>query len=234
MIRRDFILRMIEEWGRALAQIRALRQGGRADAAREAVDAECEKLAAMGVAGIVALSDTELLARVSEGQFAQTVHLRTLAVIALLTEAAGIGDAQGKTEEARQIYLKALRLLLEVLSQEDPGGFPEFVPKVEAIVTALQASPLPAQTLTLLMRHYEGTGQFAKAEDALFSILDAVGAEPAALGFGREFYERTLRRSDASLLAGNLPRGEAEQGLAELQHLAPGFRRPGPACNSGK
>ena len=64
MIRRDYIMRMIEEMGRALAQIRALRQSGRAEAARQMVDAECEKLAALGVTGIVGLSETELLARV--------------------------------------------------------------------------------------------------------------------------------------------------------------------------
>jgi len=69
------------------------------------------------------------------------------------------------------------------------------------------------------MRHYEATGQFAKAEDALYSILDAVGGDPEVVGFGRAFYERILRRSDAALLAGNLPRGEAEQGLDELNRL---------------
>jgi len=216
MIRRDYILRMIEEMGAALAQIRALRRSGRADAARRMVDAECEKLAAMGVVGIVALSETELLARVSEGQFAHTVHLRTLAVVTLLREAAEIANGQERTEEAREIYLKALHLLLGVLSQDDPAGFPEFVPGVEAIVTGLQDQPLPVQTLAMLMRHYEATGQFAKAEDALFSILDARGADPEVIGFGRAFYERLLRRSDASLVAGNLPRGEAEQGLNEL------------------
>jgi hypothetical protein len=216
MIRRDYIVRMIEEMGRALAQIRALRQSGRAEAARQMVDAECEKLAALGVTGIVGLSETELLARVCEGQYAQTVHLRTFAVVALLREAAEIAFGEDRMEEAREIYLKALHLLLGVLSQDDPAGFPEFVPGVEAIVTALQDQPLPVQTLVLLMRHYEATGQFAKAEDALFSILDASGADPEVIGFGRAFYERLLRRSDASLVAGNLPRGEAEQGLNEL------------------
>jgi hypothetical protein len=220
MIRRDFILRMIEEWGRALAQIRALRQGGRAQAAREAVDAECQKLTALGVAGILRLSDAELLARVSEEQLAQTVHLRTLAVITLLREAAEIVSEE-RPEEAREIYLRALRLLLEVLAQENPAEFPEFVPTVETIVTALQAEPLPPQTLALLMRHYEETGQYAKAEDALYSLLDATGADREVIEFGGAFYERILRRSDAALLAGNLPRKEAEQGRNELNNLLP-------------
>jgi hypothetical protein len=134
----------------------------------------------------------------------------------LLREAAEIASGEDRTEEAGEFYLKALHLLLGVLSQEDAAGFPEFVPGVEAIVTALQDQPLPVETLAMLMRHYEATGQFAKAEDALFSILDGAGADPEVIGFGRGFYERLLRRSDASLAAGNLPRGEAEQGLNEL------------------
>ena len=223
MIRRDFILRMIEEWGRALAQIRALRQGGRAQAAREAVDAECQKLTALGVEGILRLSDAEFFARVSEEQLAQTVHLRTLAVITLLREAAEIVSEE-RPEEAREIYLRALRLLLEVLAQENPAQFPEFVPTVETILTALQAEPLPPQTLALLMRHYEESGQYAKAEDALFSLLDTMGADSEIIGFGRAFYERILRRSDAALLAGNLPRKEAEQGRNEFNNLLPAIQ----------
>lgn len=219
MIRRDFIIRMIEETARALAQIRSLRQSGRAEAAREMVDAECEKLAALGAAGIAGLSETELLARISEGQFAQTVHLRTLAVVSLLREAAEIASGEDKTEAARGFYLKALHLLLGVLALDDPAGFPEFVPGVEAIVTALQEQPLPVETQAMLMRHYEATGQFAKAENALYSILDSAGHEPEVIRFGRAFYERILRRSDASLLEGNLPRSEAEQGLKELNQL---------------
>lgn len=73
----------------------------------------------------------------------------------------------------------------------------------------------------MLMRHYEATGQFAKAEDALFSILDDLGSDAEVIAFGRAFYERLLRRSDASLLAGNLPRGEAQQGLDELNRRSP-------------
>jgi hypothetical protein len=220
MIRRDYIVRMIGEMGRALAQIRALRQGGRSDAAREMIEAECKKLAAMGVTGILSLSDTELVARVSEGELAQSVHLRTLAVVTLLREAAEVANSENRTGEAGQIYLKALHLLLEVLSHEDAETFPEFVPGVEAIVTSMQGKPLPLETLASLMRHYESTGQLSKAEDALFSMVDASGADPTVVGFGRDFYERILRRTDTALESGNLPRVEAQQGFAELERLS--------------
>ena len=108
-----------------------------------------------------------------------------------------------------------------MLAQENPTNFPEFVPTVEALVTAWPVQPLPRQTLALLMRHYEETGQYAKAEDALFTLLDEMGADQELVAFGQAFYERILRRSDAALLAGNLPRKEAEQSRSESLNLLP-------------
>jgi hypothetical protein len=134
-----------------------------------------------------------------------------------LQEAGDIAAAQGRMEEARAIYLKALHLLLDVSAEDDPGGHPAFVPRVEALVQCVADAPLPVRTQVLLMRHYESTGQLAKAEDTLFSVLDATTNDPASLEFGAAFYQRILRQNDAMLMAGNLPRAEAEEGWRELQ-----------------
>jgi len=68
-----------------------------------------------------------------------------------------------------------------------------------------------------LMEHYERTGQFGKAEDALFAILDGDVDNDLALTFGLSFYERLLGKSDAQLADGNLPRAEVEASLQELR-----------------
>jgi hypothetical protein len=88
---------------------------------------------------------------------------------------------------------------------------------VETLVLSLAGAPMPVRTQVLLMRHYESTGQLAKAEDALFFILDTTKNDPSSLEFGAAFYERILRQNDAMLLAGDLPRAEAEEGSRELQ-----------------
>jgi hypothetical protein len=74
MIRRDYILRMIEECIQALTQIRALRQDRRWEEARQAVDAQCEKLAADDARNLAQLSEKELLARLAQDQPTQTVR----------------------------------------------------------------------------------------------------------------------------------------------------------------
>lgn len=217
MIRRDYILQMIEECIQALTQIRLLRQGGRWEEARLAVDAQCEKLAADGARNLAQLSETELLARLATDQPTQTVRARLFLIISLLQEGGEIAAAEGRIADAREIGLKALHLLLDVSAQDDPGGHPAFVPRVEALVLSLAGAPMPVRTQAMLMRHYESTGQWAKAEDTLFSILDATSNDPASLEFGRAFYQRILGQKDAILLAGNLPRAEAEEGARELE-----------------
>ena len=217
MIRRDFILQMIEECIQTLAQIRAMRKDGRIEEARVAVDAQCEKLAAAGARSLAQLSETELLARLALDQPTQTVRARLFLTISLLQEAGEIAAAEGRIADAREISLKALHLLLEVSAQEDAGSHPAFVPRVETLVLSLAGAPMPVRTQVLLRRHYESTGQLAKAEDALFFILDTTKNDPTSLEFGSAFYERILRQNDTMLLAGNLPRAEAEEGLRELQ-----------------
>jgi hypothetical protein len=217
MIRRDYILRMIEECMQALTQIRALREDRRWGEARQAVDAQCEKLAAGNARNLAQLSETELLARLAQDQPTQTVCARLFLMISLLQEAGEIASAEGRIADAREIFLKALHLLLEVSSQNDAGEHPAFVPRVEVLVHSLASAPLPVRTQVLLMQHYESTGQLAKAEDTLYSILDATADNPASLEFGAAFYQRVLRQNDAMLVAGNLPRIEAEEGLRELK-----------------
>jgi hypothetical protein len=217
MIRRDYILQMIEECIQALAQIRALRKDQRWAEARMAVDAQCEKLAAAGARNLAQLSETELLARVALDQPTQTVRARLFLLISLLQEAGEIATAEGRFSDAREVCLKALNLLLDVSAQDDAGAHPAFVPRAEALVQSLADAPMPLRTQALLMRHYESTGQLAKAEDTLFSILDATKDDPASLEFGAAFYERILRQNDALLAAGNLPRAEAEESLRELE-----------------
>jgi len=217
MIRRDYIVEMIEEFAQTLMRIRALRQGGRWAEAWQAVDAECEKIAAAGARNLARLSETELLARVAKDQPTQTVRARLFLVISLLQEAGDIATAEGRLEDAREIYLKALHLLLNVSAEQDPAGHPAFVPRVEALVHCLADAPVPVRTQVMLMRHYESTGQLAKAEDTLFSVLDATTNDPASIELGFAFYQRILRQNDATLMAGNLPRTEASEGLRELQ-----------------
>jgi len=217
MIRRDYILRMIEEFMQALSRIRSLKQDQHWQEAAGALDEEFKRLIGEGAQAVARLTETELLAKVIRGEPTQVVHTKTLLITTLLKEAGDMAWAQGQLEASRASYLKGLNLLLQSLANADADELPAFVPKVEIFATALQDSPLPLDTQALLMQHLERTCQFAKAEDALFVIVEAEPNDTQVLEFGIRFYERLRTQSDDSLIAGNLPRAEVEAGLAELR-----------------
>ena len=217
VIRRDYILSMIEEFMQVLSRIAALKKGKLWREADTVLDAEFQRLVSAGAEAASNMSETELLAQLIRGEPTQVVHTKALLLTTLLKEAGDLGLAQNRAAESRACYLKGLNLLLKTLAREEAQTMPEFVPGVEVFLGALQDSPLPLNTQARLMQHYERLGEFGKAEDALFAMLNAQPNEPSLLDFGITFYQRLGGQSDASLSAGNLPRTELNTGLAELE-----------------
>jgi tetratricopeptide (TPR) repeat protein len=217
MIRRDYFLRMIEEFIRALARINSLKRGQRWKEASEALDEEFKQLVGEGASAIARLPETELLGRLTQDSPTQVVREKTLILTTLLKEAGDVAAAKDQLEESREYYLKALHLLLDVLARGEDFEHPEFVPKVGMLRQALQGAALPLPTHALLMQHYERTGEFAKAEDELFAMLDAEPDNDRIKEFGVAFYQRLLAKSDTALNEARLPRAEVEEGLKELQ-----------------
>lgn len=215
MIRRDYIIRMIEEFAEALARIRALRGKGQHGEALTLTEVEFKRITGIDSGALLKLSETELLARLIESEPLHAVREKLFFLTTLLKEAGDIAAVEDRVGESRACYLKGLHLLLNSLARSDAYEQPEFVPKVELFVNALD--DMPMQTQAMLMEHYERTGQFAKAEDALFAILDEDVSNEYALSFGILFYERLLGHSDTQLEEGNLPRAEVEAGLQELR-----------------
>jgi hypothetical protein len=217
MIRRDYILRMIEEFLQILARLKSLKQEHRWEEAAGTLEEQFHRLVGAGAQATAQLSETELLAKLIRGEPTLAVREKTLILATLLKEAGDVAAAQENFEESRACYLKGLHVLLETLARGDVHESPEFVPPVELFVGALRDSPLPFQTQGLMMQHYERTGEFAKAEDALFAMLEIEANNPALLDFGISFYQRLQGQSDAALIEGNLPRAELEAALADLR-----------------
>ena len=217
MIRRDYILRMIEELRRVLAGIVALKQERRWQEVEGTLDEQFKQLIGVGAAEATVLSETDLSARLMQGETTQFVHEKTRFLTALFREAGDAAVAQDRTDEGHALYLKGLHLLLGMEDSRELSDHPDFVPSVEVFTAALSDAPLPAQTLALLMRHYERRGEFGKAEDALFGLLDMAPDASEVADFGLAFYERLRGQRDAALADGNLPRSELEAGVAELQ-----------------
>jgi hypothetical protein len=217
MIRRDYLLRMIEEFAQALARIRALKSGRCWGQASGALDEEFQRLTGAGAQVVARLPEAELLARLMQDGPTHLMRDKTFILTTLLQEAGDIAAAEERTDDSQACYLKALHLLLDVLARGEVFESPEFVPKVEMLKEALHGTILPPRTHAMLMQHHERTGEFAKAENALFAMLDAEPDNGEIVEFGLSFYRRMQGQSDVALAEGALPRAEVEEGLKELR-----------------
>ncbi|MBM3832762.1 MAG: hypothetical protein FJ403_05710 [Verrucomicrobia bacterium] len=221
MIRRDYILRMIEQFIQALARIASLSRARQYGEAETVLDKEFAKLVGSGAEAVAQLSETELMARIVAGEPTQVVRDKCFLLVALLKEAAALHAAQGRKGQSQACYLKALNLLLETrLRAEDGVEVPSFAPSIEELVALCGDAVVPAATRATLMQHYERLGDFARAEDQLFAILESAAYDGRVLCWGITFYERLLGLSDTTLSAGNLPRAEVEAGVTELRQRA--------------
>ena len=100
-----------------------------------ALDVEFQRLIGDGAQAVARLSETELLARLVQGEPTQVVRHKTL-LTALLNEAGDVAMAQDRPADSREFYLKALHLLLDTVARGEVFECPEFVPKVEMLVNA--------------------------------------------------------------------------------------------------
>jgi hypothetical protein len=216
MLRRDYFLRMVEKFAQMLARIREQVDAGQFVEAGEGLDTAFSELMGSGAEQICLLSDTELLARLTEAGPTQSVPDKIRLLVALLQQAGLLHAAEDREEQSRVCWLKALNLLLNLQMEDMDSELAQFIPTIDMLRDQLRDAPLPLTTLAALWRHYEHIGAYARAEDSLFALLEAEPDNLELIAEAKFFYERLLRQSDDALNSGNLPRAEVSAGLAEL------------------
>lgn len=222
MLRRDYILNQIEEIAAFLAKILGFSKKEDWQNAFATADEAFQYLVGVDVAQALAMSETELFARLIENEPTHRAENKIFALASLFQAAGEVMAGQDRAEESRQHYLKGLKILLDASGRTDIGQRPDFGPAIETFCLALQESPLPAKTQVLLMRHYEQAGELAKAEDALFALAETTEPSGEFFEFGESFYRRLKNMGDDALIAGNFSRPEVEAGLASFRKLRTG------------
>lgn len=88
---------------------------------------------------------------------------------------------------------------------------------IEELLRILAGTALPMPTTLLLFSYYERYGQYGKAEDTLFHVMDDNPAESEIAELGLGFYDRLESMADDRLERGGLPRDEVREGLEQLK-----------------
>lgn len=220
MVKRDYLLRVIEQLGVAWAgvlRLAGLRQGGQYQEAEQTIDQLLRQFLGLNSGALTTLSAAELIGLVRLGRAAgagdEVIAEKLLLLGALLREHAELQEAQGDHDSAVESALKGLQVYLTVVVEEGVRD-ERAVAAVAPLVDKLAAYELPFEVRDLLWQFHEQTGEFADAEDRLFEILEDA---PDLVPEGIAFFERLAALPDAALIAGNLPRDEVVAGLAELR-----------------
>lgn len=221
MMRSDYILRLIEQLGQALGSIVALKGKELYRDAMGVIDQALQELFGFDLRTAEALPPETIIDLVrlrSERLDPAAVAEQLIALGTLLREAADLHAAEGNGDARDGDRYRALQVFLSVLD-EDAVPSPRAADAVEPLLADLAAYDLPAPTKAQLFRHFERSGQYAKAEDWLFDLIEDDQAPSDTLAQGIAFFERLLAQPDAALEQGDLPRDEVMAGLAQLRAM---------------
>ena len=156
--RRDYILSIIEQVGRMLAQVIFRRKAGQHQEALQAVVQGCERLFGLEASQLFQFTPEQHFLMLADGEQPEVARDKVLLYAAMCAEAGQIYAAQGNQPLARGSFLNALRLTLRARSEFSSERLPVYTPDVAELLAALTDVPLDADTAELL-RDVEQTGR---------------------------------------------------------------------------
>jgi hypothetical protein len=215
MLRKDYLLRQIEMLSGLVARLLGLRQAGNEQDAVEEIEQSYQELFGLEPR-LIGLVPTEfLLDKLRSGEYLDADKGTTLAI--LLREDANNYQAQGNALEHYQRMVRSLKVFLAVALEHQIAPEQEALYDVDGVLAQMDAYELPLDLQFDLFHYFEDGGQYARAEDVLHELLEDNDAHDAVVAEGVSFYQWLLTLSDDELNAGNLPRAEVEESLAQLQ-----------------
>jgi hypothetical protein len=226
MAQRDYILRMIEEMSRVVAQIIYQRDMKDYQATHELIDEQFKQTLGMGSGFLHSLPDETLLSMLTT---LGSLNVEKCWLVALLLKAEGdlYADEQDESKSYYS-YLKSCNLFLEALYDQNQRRDIEKIAEIEELLEKLEEYELPLRIRQLLFWYFEYTERYAKAEDMLFTILETASFDEMEnrddveemLEKGEAFYARLLGKNDSALESGNFSRAEIREGLVHLHQFS--------------
>ena len=220
MTYQDYILRQIQQAGQAWARIVRLIKDRQFEAARMVLEQAYHQLIGLSPEAALERGSNDLIARLRFDETPAAGRDKCLALATLLKASGDIATAQSDSATATDAYHTALLVLLDTVLREPGLALPDYLPTIESLDAELSAHALPVTTQQELLLYYEQAGVYAKTEDILWAMLQAVPGDCGIIGIGRALYTRLQQQTDAALIAGNLPRDEVNGGLADLEVYA--------------
>lgn len=205
MIRRDYLIKLVQELSAVLLRIISLKDRREFAAALHEIDCALKRYLGLPPGDALPENLDHVLDLCSRDGGPISDSLKLLADI--FYEQGEVMRFQ-KNDAYPRAHLLSLGLYLEAVRT----GFVslDLLQRIDELVQQLGDTSLPVPVLRRLFRYLEERGLYATAEDALYEWLDL--NDPDALKEGLAFYDRLLKMPDEDLARGNLPRSEVQDG----------------------
>lgn len=150
--RRDYLLRIIDEVSRILAQVVFKRRSGADQEALETVVVGFQRLFQLDGDQIFLLTPDQHYDMLTRGESPYDARDKVQLYSALSAEAGAIYARLGNRPLARATRLNALRFALRARLEFPPEGPPPYAPEIAALREALADEPLDPDTSELLRK----------------------------------------------------------------------------------
>ncbi len=137
MIRRDYIIRLIEEFGILWARLVAQMRGGDMAVARVTLDHAYMHTLGLASNDAQTLSAGDLLARMQLGFSPEVGRERCLMLCALLQIEGNVAKHQGNPSAALEFYRTALLIMRVTIAHDDAQSQHEYAPKIADLEAAM-------------------------------------------------------------------------------------------------
>lgn len=208
MLRKDYLVRMIEEMTEVIGTVLNLKQQRKWTEALWELDELYKKQFRLNGALIGSLSAKDIVEMMRSGGVVEADKLQSLA--RLLKEEGELLSASGRYDEGIFRQMKALHLYLAAVEYGADKNLWNADREIRELLHGVREYKLPDETEWLLLRYEEGEGNYDQAENILYRLRNR-GA--AGLEDGARFYERLLALDPERLARGGLPVEEVREGL---------------------
>lgn len=179
--------------------------------ASEELNIAAKKLIGIELKHIETFSDVKLIELMMLEKDAASVKMYVTGI--LLKEKASLLSSKEMPREIEDINQKSLSLLLESYLGDKRPINTDHAELINGLLKHFNAKIIPDHICEKIVLYHECNGNFAKAEDMLFELIER---NPSYIREGILFYERLLEKTDSELENGNLPRNEVEESILLL------------------
>lgn len=217
MIKNDYTSIMLNELYLTLDKLKKLKKEKNLDKSMDLINDSLKQFLGLRFETIDILPYKDLMSIISSS--AKINVAKSIVLSELLKEKANLYELKGESIKSFNTYIKSLNIFIELILRENKLCTEEFFNKIDEIVYITGQYELPLYSKSLLFQYYEVKGEYSKAEDMIFEILDENKDNKETIKKAKDFYERLKCKSEEELEKGNLPLDEVLDGLNQLNNL---------------